>query len=99
MSDSSFSLVDLGCLMMENDSGRWIVEHPSNGYFPTHSKMWDVLVEHPESPHSMKVKFLGSFKTKKDAVSFINNQLLSGVSYFNISPTSNKYYNIDYSKK
>lgn len=99
MINTNFSCVDLGCLMKETESGRWIVEHPLKGYFPTHSKMWDVLIEHPEKPHSKKAKFLGSFKRKKEAMLFVKQQLQGGISYFTAKSTSNKYYNSDYTKK
>ena len=61
----TFELVDVGCLMFEDEHARWIIEDPKNGYLETASKMWDTIVEHPDSPHQIPVKFLGSFKTQK----------------------------------
>ncbi len=94
-----FELVDAGCLMFDSIEGRWIIEHPKNGYMPTVSKLWDVIIEHPENPHREPLKFLGSFKTKKDSIEFITRQLESGVDYFNAEQSESKFYNKDYSHK
>lgn len=94
-----FDLVDAGCLMYETHEGRWIIEHPFNGYLPTASKQWDVLIEHPTEPHREPIKFLASFKNKKDSIEFIKRQLVSGVDYFNAVQSESKFYNKDYSRK
>lgn len=94
-----FKLVDAGCLMLEKNNGRWIIEHPSNGYMPTASKQWDVIIEHPETPHKEPLKFLGSFKTKSNSLEFITKQFDNGINYFNAEGVENQFYNKDYSHK
>lgn len=94
-----FKEVDAGCFMFENESGRWIIEHPFNGYMPTISKQWDVILEHPKEPHRKLIKFLGSFKTKISSIEFIKRQLKEDICYFNAEPVENNFYNKDYSQK
>jgi len=94
-----FKQVDAGCLMLEIKNDRWIIEHPHNGYFPTVSKQWDIVIEHPNEPHREPLKFMGSFKTKKSSVEFILMQLEKGIDYFNSTAIENKFYNKDYSRK
>jgi len=99
MKAALFSEVDAGCLMFEKNDARWIIEHPINGYMPTSSRMWDVLIEHPEQPHSLPVKFMGSFKAKIEALSFVKTQLKNSINYFNSQAISNEFYYEDYTKK
>ncbi len=94
-----FELVDAGCLMLEKNDGRWIIEHPSNGYMQTSSKQWDVIIEHPEEPHREPLKFLGSFETMRSSINFIKLQLEKGIGYFNATSLENQFYNKDYSHK
>ena len=94
-----FNLVDAGCLMYESAEARWIIEHPTSGYQPTESRMWDVILEHPVQPHSMPLKFLGSFKAKKTAIDFVVQKHSSSVTYFNAIAQTNDFYNEDYTKK
>lgn len=97
--EPKFDLVDAGCLMFETNVGRWIIEHPFNGYLQTTSKQWDVLIEHPDEPHREPIKFLGSFKTKILSIEFISKQIKNGLGYFNAVPIENQFYNKDYSRK
>jgi hypothetical protein len=95
----NFELVDAGCFMYENTGGRWIIEHPRNGYLPTFSKKWDVLVEHPENPHKEPLKYLGSFNSKKSSFEFVKEKILKKENYFTVNSVENRFYNQDYSKK
>ncbi len=95
----NFELVDAGCLMHENTGGRWIIEHPRNGYLPTVSKKWDVLIEHPEMPHKEPLKFLGSFNSKEISIKFMKELIIKDESYFTVTPIENQFYNQDYSRK
>ncbi|MEP0367791.1 MAG: hypothetical protein ABJN36_18235 [Cyclobacteriaceae bacterium] len=90
-----FELVDAGCFMFENDHGRWIIQHPKNGYLETASKMWDTLVEHPESPHDTPVKFLGSFNTKTEAKKHLEH-LIRDHNFESVSSVENAFYSHDY---
>ncbi len=99
MRDITFSYVDAGCLMHENRDGRWIIEHPTDGYFPTSSRLWDVLIEHHEHPHTLPLKYMGSFKTKLDAMHFVKRQLKKSINYFKAQGISNKFYYQDYTTK
>ncbi len=94
-----FKLVDCGCYMLETCSARWIIKHPTNGYLPAKSKLWDVLVEHPDTPHTSVLKYLGSFKTKREAIKMITEKQLQSVNYLNAAAISNKFYNEDYTLK
>lgn len=91
--------VDAGCFMFEQSEGRWIIEHPRIGYKPTISGMWDVIIEHPYTPHQNCLKFMGSFNNKIDAITFIKSSVCMGITYFNASTTSNKFYHEDYTSK
>lgn len=94
-----FVLVDAGCLMCETTKDRWIIEHPLDGYLPTFSKMWDVLIEHPKEPHQKPLKFMGSFRTKSQALKFVDFNISNSINYFNAKRTTNKFYTEDYTIK
>ncbi|MCZ8354004.1 MAG: hypothetical protein O9340_04670 [Cyclobacteriaceae bacterium] len=97
--NSDFELVDSGCLMLETKLGRWIIEHPKNGYLETTSKKWDIIIEHPDEPHRKPLKFMGSFKNKRQAINEVKQKINQGIGYFNAIPNENEFYNSDYSQK
>lgn len=99
MNKVEFELVDQGCLMYENKGGRWIIEKPLDGYLPTISNLWDVIIEHPENPHKEPLKYLGSFGSKKQAIKFVNQKIRFSENYFSIEACQNQFYNKDYSQK
>jgi hypothetical protein len=94
-----FCLVDQGCYMLETSEGRWVIEDPNNGYSPTISRMWDIIIEHPDEPHSKPVKYMGSVKKKNDAIKMVKSLIKSDTNFQNAAPISNQFYNSDYTPK
>ena len=97
MMNIEFIEVDCGCYMYENDEERWILEDPTCGYLPTKSRMWDAIIQNPEDANVLK--FLGSFKKKKQAIEAMSEKIHSGQTYFSLIAVENEFYNTDYSKK
>jgi CTP synthase (UTP-ammonia lyase) len=94
-----FIEVDCGCFMYETENARWIIEHPTKGYKATISKMWDAIIEHPENPHSVPLKLLGSYTTKSDAIKSIQETIQKGGNYHTLNGIENTFYNRDYTAK
>lgn len=94
-----FTIVDFGCFMFETKEARWIIEHPRNGYKETQSKMWDAIVEHPITPHSMPLKFIGSYSSRQEAINQILQIIIRGNNYDTFIGVENKFYKQDYTTK
>jgi hypothetical protein len=90
--------VDAGYFMLEMESGRWGLCDPKEGYYTTHSGLWDVVIEHPNDPNGEPLKFLGSFVSKDLATKFILESLKQ-FDYFNAPTVESMYYQKDYKPK
>ncbi len=98
MENLQFELSDEGWYVAdpENESERWCIAHPTEGYEPTESGVWDIFVESMNnSRNESPIKYLGSKCTKKGAEKFVNSLVQQKMTYQTLQE---KEYNYSYNE-